>query len=59
MDAADEVSPEEEDTPMPCSFSGPMYYLSKPYQEVLDDCTKAHEKQSAPDGMHEKSFATS
>jgi len=45
----DEVSPEEEETPMPCSFSGPMYYLSKPYQEVLGDYTKAHEKQSAPD----------
>ena len=28
----EKVYPEEkEETPMPCSFTGPMYYLSKPY----------------------------
>ena len=52
----EEVSPEEEETPMPCSFTGPMYYLSKPYQEVLDDYTKMHERQSAPDWYARKDF---
>jgi hypothetical protein len=41
---------------MPCSFSGPIYYLSKPYQEVLDDYTKMHERQSAPDWYARKDF---
>ena len=45
----DEDSPEEEDAPMPCSFSGPMYCLTKSYEEVLDDYTMLHEKQAAPD----------
>ena len=40
----DEVSPEEKETPMPCSFTGPMYFLSKPYEEVLEDYTILHEK---------------
>jgi hypothetical protein len=34
---------------MPCSLSGPMYYLSKSYEEVLDHYTTLHEKQAAPD----------
>ena len=51
-----EVSPEEEETPMPCSFTGPMYYLSKPYQEVLDDYTKMHERQLAPVWDARKNF---
>ena len=33
----DEISLEEEDAPMSYSFSGPMYYLTKSYEEVLDD----------------------
>jgi len=32
-----EIAPEEEETEVPCSFSGPLYYLSKPYDEVLSD----------------------
>jgi hypothetical protein len=28
------VSPEEEDTPMPASYEGPLYHLSKPWDEV-------------------------
>ena len=43
------ISPDEEDVPMPCSFSGPMYYLNKSYEEVLDNYTMLHEKQAAPD----------
>ena len=50
----DEVSLEEEEAPMPCSFSGPMYYLSKSYEEVLDNYTTLHEKQAAPTCTHEK-----
>jgi hypothetical protein len=34
---------------MPCSFSGPVYCLTKSYEEVLDDYTTLHEKQAAPD----------
>ena len=41
---------------MPCSFTGPMYYLSKPYEEVLEDYTKMHEKQAAPDWYARKEF---
>ena len=48
------ISPEEEDAPMPCLFSGPMYYLSKSYEEVLDNYTTLHEKQAAPTCTHEK-----
>ena len=43
------VSLEEEEAPMPCSLSGPMYYLGKSYEEVLDNYTMLHEKQAAPD----------
>ena len=41
--------PEEEETSMSYSFSGPMYYLRKSYEEVLGDYTMLHEKQAAPD----------
>ena len=41
---------------MPCSFTRPMYYLSKPYEEVLEDYTKMHEKQAAPDWYARKEF---
>ena len=44
----DKISAEEEETSMPCSFTGPMYYLSKPYVKVLEDYTKMHMKQAAP-----------
>ena len=30
-------------------FPGPMYYLNKSYEEVLDNYTILHEKQAAPD----------
>jgi hypothetical protein len=33
---------------MLCSFSGPMFYMSKSYEEVVDDYTTLHEKQAAP-----------
>ena len=45
----DQDSLQEEKTPMPCLFSGPMYYLRKSYEKVLDDYTMLHEKQAAPD----------
>ena len=41
---------------MPCSFSGPMYCLTKSYEEVLDDYTMLHEKQAAPDLYAWKDF---
>jgi hypothetical protein len=34
---------------MPCSLSGPMYYLAKSYEEVLDHYTTLYERQAAPD----------
>ena len=45
----DEDSLEEQKIPMPCLCSGPMYYLNKSYEEVLDDYTMLHEMQAAPD----------
>ena len=32
-----EESIEEQETEIPCSFTGPLYYLSKPYEEVLEE----------------------
>jgi hypothetical protein len=32
-----EIAPEEEDTEVPCSFSGPLYYLSKPHEQIIED----------------------
>ena len=32
-----EESMEEQETEVPCSFTGPMYYLSKPYEKVLEE----------------------
>ena len=34
---ADELAPEEENTEEPCSFTGPLYYLSKPHEQVVED----------------------
>lgn len=33
----DEVAPEEEATETPCSFTGPLYYLTKPHAEVIQE----------------------
>ena len=33
----DEIAPEEEDTEIPCSFTGPLYYLTKPHAEVISE----------------------
>jgi len=37
INLTNEESPEEKDTPDPCSFTGPLYYLSKPRSEALDE----------------------
>jgi hypothetical protein len=33
----DDLAPEEDECDIPCSFSGPLYYLSKPHEEVVRD----------------------
>ena len=35
--AQDEIAPEEEATETPCSFTGPLYYLTKPHAEVVQE----------------------
>ena len=42
-------SPEEEETPDPCSFTGPLYYLSKPHEEAVQDYFALFESHIAPD----------
>jgi hypothetical protein len=32
-----DIAPEEEETEIPCSFSGPLYYLSKPHEQIIQD----------------------
>jgi hypothetical protein len=45
----DEIAPEEEETEIPCSFSGPLYYLSKPYDEIMKDYEAYFETHVAED----------
>ena len=40
----DEIAPEETETPDPCHFTGPLYYLSKPHDEVVKDYFDMFEK---------------
>jgi hypothetical protein len=40
----DEIAPEETEAPDPCSFTGPLYYLSKPHEEVIKDYFEMFEK---------------
>ena len=47
------ISPEEEDASMSYSFSGPMYYLNKSYEEVLDDYTNCMRSKQHQPGTHE------
>ena len=42
-------SPEEEETPDPCSFTGPLYYLSKPHEEAVQDYFALFDSHIAPD----------
>ena len=32
---SDIIAPEDTETPQPCSFTGPLYYLGKPYMEAV------------------------
>ena len=43
------IAPEEMDTEEPCSFTGPLYYLSKPYDEVLADYFNMFDSHIAPE----------
>ena len=45
----DEIAPEEEESYEPCSFTGPMYYLSKPHDEVVNDYKAMFETHIAED----------
>ena len=45
----DEIAPEELETEEPCSFTGPLYYLSKPYDEVRQEYFDMFEKHIAPE----------
>jgi hypothetical protein len=47
--AQDPESPEEEESYVPCSFTGPLYYLSKPYEEVVQDYYADFETHVADD----------
>jgi hypothetical protein len=42
-------SQEEQDTPDPCSFTGPLYYLSKPHEEAVQDYVDLFESHIAPE----------
>lgn len=45
----DEVAIEEINTEEPCSFTGPLYYLSKPHTEVLQDYFNLFDSHIAPE----------
>lgn len=45
----DELAPEELNTEIPCSFSGPLYYLSKPHDQVIDDYREMFKDHVAED----------
>lgn len=42
-------SPEEKETPDPCSFTAYLYYLGRPYEEVLQDYVDMIEKHVNPE----------
>ena len=52
--AQDETPVEELETDIPCSFSGPLYYLSKSYEEVLQDYKDMFESHVAEDWRKDK-----
>jgi hypothetical protein len=45
----DEIAPEELETEEPCSFTGPLYYLSKPYDEIREEYFGMFDKHIAPE----------
>jgi hypothetical protein len=47
-------SPEEEETPDPCSFTGPLAYLSVSHEEALDDYKQMITKHVSPEFMQAK-----
>ena len=48
----DEIAPEELETEEACSFTGPLYYLSKPYEEVREEYFSMFDKHIAPEWRH-------
>lgn len=50
---AEDVAQEELDTEEPCSFTGPLYYLTKPYEEVLTDYYNMFDSHIAPEWRHD------
>jgi hypothetical protein len=49
-----EISPEEEDSYEPCSFSGPLYYLSKPHEQVVQDYKSLFDTHVAKDWLQDQ-----
>ena len=45
----DPESPEEAESYVPCDFTGPLYYLSKPYEEVLEEYQAMFDEHVAED----------
>ena len=45
----DEIAPEELETEEACSFTGPLYYLSKPYEEVREEYFSMFDKHIDPE----------
>ena len=48
-EALDEVPQEELETEDPCSFTGPLCYLSKPHQEVVQEYLDMFDEHIAPE----------
>ena len=47
----DEEPIEEQKTEIPCSFTGPLYYLSKPHHEVVRDYFDMFDTHVAPEWL--------
>ena len=45
----DPEAPEEAESYVPCDFTGPLYYLSKPHEEVLEEYRNTFEEHVAED----------
>jgi len=50
----DEIPQEEMDTEEPCSFTGPLHYLSKPHKEVVEEYFGMFDEHIAPEWRHNK-----
>jgi hypothetical protein len=49
MQKLDEIPQEEIETEDPCSFTGPLYYLSKPHRKVVQEYFDMFQEHMAPD----------